>query len=230
MSNTNSITPRGFLSSIPIKASYRLGTRLSLHCSMNHQDQIRFLDNNRLKNIRRTQIDDQSRRSFIVHSVVQPGTPPPSEPPFNFLKWMLGAVLTVVVPFFSHKWVSLLKIKNEVETVVSTIEEIVEDAAKVAEGVEKMAEDIADDLPEGGQLRKAVDFIEKVAERTSKDAHLVDDFIDKVQEADERAEEFVESLVHHHPKEEDKLDDEPPKEANEADAPYEEENDDDKKQ
>lgn len=51
---------------------------------------------------------------------------------------------------------------------------------KAAEEVEKVAEDIADDLPEGGKLRKAVDFVEKLAERTANDAGVVDDFIDKV--------------------------------------------------
>lgn len=51
---------------------------------------------------------------------------------------------------------------------------------KAAEEVEKVAEDIADDLPEGGKLRQAVDFVEKLAERTANDAGVVDDFIDKV--------------------------------------------------
>lgn len=59
-------------------------------------------------------------------------------------------------------------------------EEIVEAVEKVAEGVEKAAENIAEDLPEGGGLRKAVDFVEHVAERANKDAHIVGDFIDKV--------------------------------------------------
>lgn len=57
---------------------------------------------------------------------------------------------------------------------------MVEAVEKAAEEVEKVAEDIADDLPEGGKLRKAVDFVEKLAERTANDAGVVDDFIDKV--------------------------------------------------
>ncbi|KAK4391008.1 hypothetical protein Sango_2164100 [Sesamum angolense] len=126
-----------------------------------------------------------------------------------------GVAITVVVPFFSGKWASLLKLKNEVETAVETVEEIVEAVEKVAEGVEKVAEDIADDLPEGGRLRKAVDFVESVAERASKDAHLVGDFIDKVQEVEERVEEYVESLAeesttHDHPIEEQEKAHEPP--------------------
>ncbi|KAL2232308.1 UNVERIFIED_CONTAM: hypothetical protein Sindi_1410800 [Sesamum indicum] len=41
-------------------------------------------------------------------------------------------------------------------------EEVVEAVEKVAGEVEKVAEDIADDLPEGGKLRNAVDFVEKL--------------------------------------------------------------------
>ncbi|KAK4429582.1 hypothetical protein Salat_1258800 [Sesamum alatum] len=144
----------------------------------------------------RSRKDEKSRRRFHVYNVVQPGAPPPSEPPFYLISWILGVAIT-------------------------TVEEIVEAVEKVAEGVEKVAEDIADDLPEGGRLRKAVDFVESVAERASKDAHLVGDFIDKVQEVEERVEEYVESFStthdhdhdhdddHHHPKEEEEKGHEP---------------------
>lgn len=61
-------------------------------------------------------------------------------------------------------------------------EEIVVAVEKVTERVEKAAEEIIEDLPEGGRLRKAVDFVEHVAERANRDAHIVGDFIDKVHE------------------------------------------------
>ncbi|KAH6782587.1 hypothetical protein C2S51_007880 [Perilla frutescens var. frutescens] len=155
-----------------------------------------------LKNIHQTRVWDskmrlrkccRSKGRFIVRSVVQPGAPPPS--PFNLINWILGIAITVVLPFFSNKWTSLLRIKNEVETVVEIAEEIVVAVEKVAEGVEKAAENLAEDLPEGGGLRKAVDFVEHVAERANKDAHIVGDFIDKVQEVEEKVEDYVESLV-----------------------------------
>ncbi|XP_020548477.1 uncharacterized protein LOC110011739 isoform X2 [Sesamum indicum] len=163
----------------------------------------------RLNNVMGVQKDDGNTRSLVVYSVVQPGAPPPSEPPFNFLKWIVGVVLSIVLPFLTHnKWASILKLKNEVDTAVETIEVIVDAVEKVAEEVEKAAEHIASSLPEGGTLRKAVDFVESVAEVTSKEAHLVGDFIDKVQEAEEKVEACVESMaeevVHPHPTEEDR--------------------------
>ncbi|KAL0391794.1 UNVERIFIED_CONTAM: hypothetical protein Sradi_2402200 [Sesamum radiatum] len=109
-----------------------------------------------------------------------------------------------------RRLLTLLSISYEVDTAVETIEVIVDAVEKVAEEVEKAAEHIANDLPEGGTLRKAVDFVETVAEVTSKEAHLVGDFIDKVQEAEEKVEACVESMaeevVHPHPRKEDRAD------------------------
>ncbi|CAA2968411.1 Hypothetical predicted protein, partial [Olea europaea subsp. europaea] len=50
---------------------------------------------------------------------------------------------------------------------------------KIAEVVEKAAVDFTGYLPAGGKSRKAVEFVENVAERAAKDADLVGDFIDK---------------------------------------------------
>ncbi|CAA0831674.1 Unknown protein [Striga hermonthica] len=137
---------------------------------------------------------NKDTRRVLVRSIVEPGAPPPTEPPFNFINWIVGITITVVLPFITHKWASLLKFKNEIETAVETVEEIVEVVEKVAGEVEKAAEDIADDLPTDGQFRKVVDFVEHVAERANRDAHLVGDFIDKVQEVEEKVEDYVESL------------------------------------
>ncbi|KAK4429583.1 hypothetical protein Salat_1258900 [Sesamum alatum] len=135
---------------------------------------------------------DNTRRDFAVYSSVEPGVPPPTGPPSNILSWIVGVAIAIVVPFVNYKWGPLLK--NKIETAMKMTEDVVEAVEKVAGEVEKVAEDIADDLPEGGKLREAVDFVEKVAERAAKDAGAVDDFIDKVQEEQEKAESFVESL------------------------------------
>ncbi|KAL2467864.1 uncharacterized protein Fot_51389 [Forsythia ovata] len=158
-----------------------------------------------VNNNARTRKDNKNGRNFVVYSGVDPSSvPPPSGPPSNFLNWILGFAMTVVLPFFSHKWASLLKLKNEVENTVDTIEHFAGAVEKVAEDVEKVAEDIANDLPKGGKLRNMLDFVENVAEKVAEDAHQVEEFIDKVQEAEEKMETFVESLVDEakeHPKE-----------------------------
>ncbi|CAA2936424.1 Hypothetical predicted protein [Olea europaea subsp. europaea] len=145
--------------------------------------------------------NDKIKRNWIVRSSVEPGPPTPSGPPSNPLNWILGIVIAVLIPFIGQKWGP---IKNKIETVLNKAEDVAEGVEKMAEKVEKVAEDISDDLPAGGQLRRAVDFVEKVAERAAKDAGLVDDFIDEIQEKEEKVESYVESLEEKDKEEKDK--------------------------
>ncbi|XP_022894252.1 uncharacterized protein LOC111408727 isoform X1 [Olea europaea var. sylvestris] len=138
--------------------------------------------------------ENSNKRNFVVYNSV-PGAPLPSQPPSNSLrKWILGIVVAIFLPFATNKWGPLLIFKSEVDTAMETIEQITEVVEKTAEVVDKVAENIADHLPEGGKFRKTVDFIENVAETTAKDAHLVEDIIDKVQGVEEDVESIVESL------------------------------------
>lgn len=59
-------------------------------------------------------------------------------------------------------------------------EEVTEVVEKVAEEAEKVAEDVAEHLPEGGKLKAAATLVENIAKETAKDAHLVEDIIEKV--------------------------------------------------
>ncbi|OWM79987.1 hypothetical protein CDL15_Pgr006291 [Punica granatum] len=114
------------------------------------------------------------------NSVDPAGHLPSGCSPGSWKLWILGVVISVVLPFWKSKWGPLLKLKNEVETVVKVAENVTDVVEKVAEGVEKVAEDVAEMLPEGGKLRNAVELVEHVAEETAKDAHLVEGLIDKV--------------------------------------------------
>ncbi|XP_062118571.1 uncharacterized protein LOC133832213 [Humulus lupulus] len=116
--------------------------------------------------------------------------------PWNSLQgWVLGLVVSLILPFYRNKWGPLLSIKRKVDMVVNSVEAVAEAVEKVAEKVEDIAEDIADKLPENGKLKDAVLFIEKVAHETAKDAHFVDDFIEKVEEVEEKVESFLEGPV-----------------------------------
>ncbi|XP_027095126.1 uncharacterized protein LOC113749850 [Coffea eugenioides] len=137
------------------------------------------------------QIMNKSNRKFAVFNSVQPSGPPSSG---SWNGWILGAVLTFVLPFLTNKWGPLLKIKNEFETAVQTVENVVDAVEKVAEQVEKVAEDIAEGLP-AGKLKNAVTFIENVADQIDDTAEVVGDAIDKVQEVEEQVESAVESAL-----------------------------------
>lgn len=60
---------------------------------------------------------------------------------------------------------------------VEKVAEVVED---VAERVEETADEIGNSLSGGGKLKGVFDLIENVAGETAKDAHFVDQFIEKV--------------------------------------------------
>nr|GLL18368.1 uncharacterized protein LOC109149305 [Ipomoea trifida] len=133
-----------------------------------------------------------NRGLLVCFSGTEPGIPLPSGPPdSNPLKgWVIGLLISVVIPFFRHKFGSFLQIKSAIDKV----EEIVHGVEKVAEVVEKVAEEIGENLP-AGKLKDAVEMIEHVAEKADKDAEALGEFIDKVEEVGDKLEDGVESLV-----------------------------------
>nr|GEY16631.1 hypothetical protein Ccrd_023257 [Tanacetum cinerariifolium] len=73
----------------------------------------------------------------------------------------------------------VLALLQKVDQLVDTAEHISDVVEAVADKVDKVVEELEDDLPEGSQLRKTLDYIENIAERVEKDAHTAGDFIDK---------------------------------------------------
>ncbi|KAK6114815.1 hypothetical protein DH2020_007084 [Rehmannia glutinosa] len=141
-------------------------------------------------------LQSNNRNSFGVYANSVPGDPLPSGPPSNShpMSWILGLVVSFVLPFFTNKWGPLWVLKNRISNAVQTVEDIVEAVEKVAEEVDKIAEDIADDLPQG-KLRNLVELVENMAEKTAKTADCLDNVIDKVQEAEDQVDDIVESLA-----------------------------------
>ncbi|CAH9105132.1 unnamed protein product [Cuscuta epithymum] len=114
-----------------------------------------------------------------------------SFPDPNTLKgWLIGILISVVVPFLRHKLGSLSQIKNSIEQA----EEVVHRLEKVAEVVDKVAEDVGENLP-AGKLKDAVALVEHAAEKADKDAERLGELIDKVEEMEDRVEDGIESLV-----------------------------------
>ncbi|VFQ86767.1 unnamed protein product [Cuscuta campestris] len=119
--------------------------------------------------------------------------PPSASSPdtYNPLKgWLIGILISAVIPFFRHKLGSFMQIKNA----ISEVEEVVHGVEKVAEVVDKAAEEIGGKLP-AGKLKDAVGVVERAAEKADKDAEALGEIIDKVEEVEETVEEGVQSLV-----------------------------------
>ncbi|PWA67975.1 hypothetical protein CTI12_AA313340 [Artemisia annua] len=136
----------------------------------------------------------QACRKFSVSSSIQPGTPPPpsGNPPMG--KWILGIIITVILPLFSNRWTKLLKFKDKIEAAVEETEQVIEQVEDIAEAVENVMEDVKEQLPEGGKFRNAAEFVEDVAKEIAKDAHLAEKIFDKAENVEEKVESIVEQV------------------------------------
>ncbi|KAD6119540.1 hypothetical protein R6Q59_025542 [Mikania micrantha] len=139
-------------------------------------------------------------RSMIAYSNVEstgtPAPPPPSGSPNGSWKnWVIGILMTFIVPLFTTKGGPIKLLMQKVEEIVETAEHITEVVEAVAEKVDKVAEELGDRLPEGSEIKKTLDFIEHVAERVEKDAQNAGEFIDKVQEMEDKIEELMEPIL-----------------------------------
>ncbi|KAL3839986.1 hypothetical protein ACJIZ3_024577 [Penstemon smallii] len=147
-------------------------------------------------NTKRVHFKTQRTSIGIVYANSVPGAPLPSTPPpsgGSIKSWLVGIILSVILPFFTNKFGPLWVLKNRIENAVETVEEIAEAVEKVAGEVDKIAEDIADDLP-AGKLKNLIELVEDVAEKTAKTADSLDNIIDKVQDAEDQVESMVESI------------------------------------
>ncbi|KAI3736568.1 hypothetical protein L2E82_26428 [Cichorium intybus] len=136
--------------------------------------------------------------SMVVYANAEPaGTPPPSSgpPSGSWKNWVIGGLMTFIVPSVTTKGGPIKLLLQKVDHIVDTAEQITEMVESVADKVDKVVEELEDDLPEGSQIKKTLDYIEQVAERLEKDAHTAGDFIDKVQEMQEKIEDIMEPVL-----------------------------------
>ncbi|KAJ7958964.1 Phage capsid scaffolding protein (GPO) serine peptidase [Quillaja saponaria] len=132
--------------------------------------------------------DCKRKMDVTVCSSAEPGPPLPSD---SWKAWLLGFIMTIIVPFGWNKWGPLLTLKQKVETAIDVAENVTEIVEKVADEVDKVAEEIADHLPKG-KLQKVVRFVEKAAEETSKDADVAEQVFDKLEDVEKEVESFFE--------------------------------------
>ncbi|KVH98518.1 uncharacterized protein LOC112511740 [Cynara cardunculus var. scolymus] len=127
------------------------------------------------------------RRAFCKLSGNQEPLPPPPPPPpppsppasSSWGKWTMGSILvTMVIPF--------IQFKEEVDVVMETAEQVIDVVEVVAEAVDMVAEKIAGDLPDGSKLKTTMEAVEDMAETVAEKAKKAVDFIDEVQETEQK--------------------------------------------
>ncbi|KAK8624214.1 hypothetical protein V6N13_065567 [Hibiscus sabdariffa] len=185
-----------FSSKVPMESSCRFQPAIirliSKHKAKEHQ----------IKRNRNLQLQGASLRlkttdrdkNMVVCCSVGSGPSIPSNPG-SWKLWVLGILLSIgiALPFWRSKSGTLLKLKDEVETVIDKVEavtdyaeklaeqveEVTDVAEKVSEQVEKVADEIRNHLPEG-RLKDALGIVEHTAQNTAEGARFTGEFINKV--------------------------------------------------
>ncbi|XVE95244.1 hypothetical protein REPUB_Repub02eG0079500 [Reevesia pubescens] len=141
---------------------------------------------------------NRKMNNLVVCSSLESGAP---SFPFNLIPgsdnwplWALGTAISVFLPFTTSKWGPLLKLKNDADNLLEAAEHISDVVEEMAEKVEKIADEVGDQLPEGGKLQATLQLVEDLADETAKNARLTGDLIDKVQEMEDKIEEYMESV------------------------------------
>ncbi|XP_058087495.1 uncharacterized protein LOC131234575 [Magnolia sinica] len=109
-----------------------------------------------------------------------------------WVTWILGSILSMVLPFWKTKLMAFLKLEDEVEKAVENVAEAVE---KVAEATEKAIEELEEELPADGKLKEALVAVENSVKEVQKDAKAAEQLIHKVDEMKEEVENLVGPLL-----------------------------------
>ncbi|KAK4784023.1 hypothetical protein SAY86_018391 [Trapa natans] len=98
-------------------------------------------------------------------------------------RWMIGSLLTLLLPFLKVRWGSKLeRIQGEAEIVVEEVEKVAEMVEKVATVAEKVSEEAAESIQdENSKLKEAAMWVEKASKEAAHDAQLTQDLIHKVE-------------------------------------------------
>ncbi|XP_024933501.3 uncharacterized protein LOC107427618 isoform X1 [Ziziphus jujuba] len=109
--------------------------------------------------------------------------PPPVPPQNNILywaRWVLGSILTLLLPFWKQYWGKLQRIEGKVEMVAEEVESVAEVVEKVAIKAEKVSSEVANVLPDNGKLKETALIVEHISKIAAQDAQLTLDIIHKV--------------------------------------------------
>ncbi|CAL1389012.1 unnamed protein product [Linum trigynum] len=136
-----------------------------------------------------------SNRDVVVYSNVDSGGPVSSPTPgssggSDWRGWLIGVIMSFLLPFWRNQLWSLKKIQASVESVVETIEEVVEAVEEVAEKVEEVAEQIEENLPEG-ELKELLEDVEQAADKAAKAADVAQQVLTKVQAMEDQVESYI---------------------------------------
>ncbi|XP_027106204.1 uncharacterized protein [Coffea arabica] len=123
----------------------------------------------------------------------------------SWAKWLLGSLMTLLLPFWKQEWESLRGLEGKVEKVVGEVEVVAEVVENVATVTEKVSAEVAEKLPDNNKIKEAVLAVEHLSSVAAQEAKLIEDFIHNVgdmkqdlKEMEKIAEPAIEKVVEPH--------------------------------
>ncbi|CAI0447896.1 unnamed protein product [Linum tenue] len=113
---------------------------------------------------------------------------------FDWKGWLVGVIMSVLLPFWRGQLWSLKKIQVNVESVLERMEEVAETVEEVAEKVEEVADEIGDNLPEG-ELKEMLEKVEEAAGKAAKAADVAQQVLETVQEMEDQVESYIDKAA-----------------------------------
>ncbi|KAI3978607.1 hypothetical protein MKX01_015782 [Papaver californicum] len=171
---------------------------LKHRCGSDHQNQGLQLLNPDNHAVHTAESLPQITRKVDIGRTVQQLTPSHATSVYRswtlWTRWILGAMLTLILPFWKAKWQKLLRLEAEVNMALEVVEHVAETVEKVAVVTEKLSMEMADKLPGDGKLKKAVLLVERVSQESEKDARLTQDILHKLDDLKQDVEKLIEPI------------------------------------
>ncbi|KAK4417110.1 hypothetical protein Salat_2536500 [Sesamum alatum] len=115
----------------------------------------------------------------------------PNNPFSSWQKWLLGLLLTVILPALGYKGGLFLNLKSKIDNAIETVEHVTEVVEEVAEEAEKIVEEVEEKLPGDSQIKEALESLDDLARKAVLEAKKAEDVVHKVKDAEEEIEEAM---------------------------------------
>ncbi|KAL8060953.1 hypothetical protein ABFX02_02G057000 [Erythranthe guttata] len=134
---------------------------------------------------------------------VQPALTSPLKFDFsNWVKWLLGSMLSFLLPFWKNKWENLLTFEGKAAKVVEEVEAAAQVVEKVTTTADNALTELANQFPDGSKLKEATQLMEHASAVAAQDAQLIENIIHKVgdvkqdmQELETMVEPIVDKII-----------------------------------
>ncbi|KAL8060952.1 hypothetical protein ABFX02_02G057000 [Erythranthe guttata] len=149
-------------------------------------------------------VDQGLREKDQIEEVqVQPALTSPLKFDFsNWVKWLLGSMLSFLLPFWKNKWENLLTFEGKAAKVVEEVEAAAQVVEKVTTTADNALTELANQFPDGSKLKEATQLMEHASAVAAQDAQLIENIIHKVgdvkqdmQELETMVEPIVDKII-----------------------------------